>query len=203
VGAAPFSWTGFYIGASGGYAWGDSDWTDLGGLGSNVKFNDLKGAIGGGQVGYNRQNGPLVLGVEGTITSGIDQSGRVLSATLGTDVKWMATAVGRVGYAFGNSLAYAKGGYAAAGIEINGDNGVETFTHRELHNGWTVGGGWEYAFTRNLSLGVEYNFYDFGSERHAFTTTLGHPISVRQTRRLTAFLDGSTSSSTMIVVTRR
>jgi outer membrane immunogenic protein len=189
AGAAPFSWTGFYIGASGGYAWGESTWTDLGGLGANVKFDDLKGGIGGGQLGYNLQTGPWVLGVEGTITSGIDQTGIVLGTTLGTDVRWMATAVGRVGYAWGRTMGYVKGGYATANIEITGNNGIATFSSREQHNGWTIGGGWEYAFTKNLSLGVEYNYYDFGSERHnTVPVPVGGPISVNEDTRVSSVL---------------
>lgn len=180
VGAAPFSWTGFYIGGHAGYGWGESDWTDLNGnLGANVRFEDLQGAIGGGQVGYNWQSGPLVLGVEGTITGGsVDQTGTVGSASLTTDVEWMATVVGRLGYAFDRSMIYVKGGYATASIELKGDNGADTFSASERHNGWTVGAGWEYAFVKNLTLGVEYNYYDFGSERYAITTANGLALDI-------------------------
>src|SRR5260370_28126394 len=54
----PFTWTGPYAGAFGGYGWSTS-----GGL-------DAKGGFGGGQIGYNIQTGSLVLGIEGDIAGG-------------------------------------------------------------------------------------------------------------------------------------
>src|SRR5437899_1290899 len=54
----PFTWTGAYAGAHGGYGWSTS-----GGL-------DAKGGFGGGQIGYNMQTGTLVLGIEGDIAGG-------------------------------------------------------------------------------------------------------------------------------------
>ena len=77
-GCCAFSWTGFYVGVHAGYAWGESDWIDLlGTLGADVRFEDLRGGIGGGQLGFNWQSGPLVFGVEATLSgSRIDQTGR-------------------------------------------------------------------------------------------------------------------------------
>src|SRR6267143_6191725 len=54
----PFTWTGPYAGAFGGYGGSTS-----GGL-------DAKGGFGGGQIGYNIQTGSLVLGIEGDIAGG-------------------------------------------------------------------------------------------------------------------------------------
>lgn len=48
----PFSWTGFYGGINGGYAWDQSSWGDPAvGVGSG-NFNTSGGLIGG-QLGYN------------------------------------------------------------------------------------------------------------------------------------------------------
>src|SRR5215831_4345232 len=63
----PFSWTGFYIGANLGGAWGQRNLTDtLFGLSlSNV--NNKGAFIGGGQLGFNYQFGNFVLGIEADI----------------------------------------------------------------------------------------------------------------------------------------
>src|SRR3569833_1416916 len=48
-----FSWTGFYAGINGGYGW------------SSSFADNAKGAIYGGQVGYNMQFSSFVVGLEG------------------------------------------------------------------------------------------------------------------------------------------
>ena len=52
---------------------------------------------------------------------------------------WFGTVRARAGVAFGQALIYATGGFAFA----------------DDANGWTVGGGLEYAFTNNLSAKIE------------------------------------------------
>jgi len=170
-GCCGFSWSGLYVGVHAGYGWGDSTWTEPGVPGA-VKFEDLKGAIGGGQVGFNWQTGPWVIGIEGTFSGGsIDETETF--GVLTTKVEWIATAVGRLGYAWDRSLIYVKGGYAGASVELSGDNGFDTFKASEWHNGWTVGASWEVAVSKNLSLGLEYNFYDLGRGPHSITTANG------------------------------
>ena len=67
------SWTGFYIGVNGGYGWnndtGSSTCVNPTGGSSGCDFgvgNVVKpgGGLFGGQIGYNWQTGPVVLGVE-------------------------------------------------------------------------------------------------------------------------------------------
>src|SRR5262249_17742057 len=55
-----YNWTGFYLGINGGGGWGHSNWDSAGNF-------SLTGGLIGGTVGYNWQQGPLVLGVEGDI----------------------------------------------------------------------------------------------------------------------------------------
>ena len=60
-----------------------------------------------------------------------------------TKETWVATARGRVGYAFNNLLFYGTGGYAAAGV----GQGIYDNAHNMLastsstRSGWTAGGG--------------------------------------------------------------
>src|SRR5215471_9098997 len=64
--APPFSWTGFYLGANIGGAWGRRSVTDsLFGLSLSNSVNNNGAFIGGGQLGYNYQCGNFVLGIEG------------------------------------------------------------------------------------------------------------------------------------------
>jgi opacity protein-like surface antigen len=71
-----FSWSGFYVGANAGYAWGKSDVTASAAgppAGFNAAFQNYfntngtfglnpKGFVGGAQAGFNYQTGMLVYG---------------------------------------------------------------------------------------------------------------------------------------------
>jgi outer membrane immunogenic protein len=180
--AAVYNWTGFYVGAHVGWARVDLDSTVVaappgfgtGGLGGSSD----DGFLGGGQVGFNYQVGVWVFGIEGDIAwTDIGRSGTFapLPGVLVTDsvgVDWLATVTGRIGYAFGNALVYAKGGVAwmdwSSNVTVTGlVGGPFTATGGATETGWTVGAGLEYGFTPNWSAKIEYNYLDFGSERTA------------------------------------
>src|SRR5436190_5143888 len=62
VPVAVYDWTGFYVGAHGGWARTDKRWS-LPGTGEVANYN-ANGPIGGVQAGYNWQSGNWVLGAE-------------------------------------------------------------------------------------------------------------------------------------------
>src|SRR5437870_5545658 len=64
--SAELIWTGFYAGGHIGGAWSDTQWANVSLTGESVT-NNTNGIFGGGQVGYNRQFGPIVLGVEASL----------------------------------------------------------------------------------------------------------------------------------------
>jgi outer membrane immunogenic protein len=166
--AAPFSWTGFYVG--GHLGWGFTDFN------TGVGSADLDGFLGGLQTGFNYQIGQWVLGIEGDISwtdiseSGSDGLGNGYSASL----DWLASITGRVGVAFDNALLYAKGGIAFADTSASvtliapfGPIPAGTYTVDDTSTGWTLGAGLEYAFWDNWSAKIEYQYYSFETDDFA------------------------------------
>jgi outer membrane immunogenic protein len=144
VPAQIYNWTGFYIGGHVGGAFRGDDNNVLGGS-SDGTF------MGGVQVGYDYQFSPnWVMGLEANY-SFKDTNGIFANRNLGS-------VTGRLGYTWGPTLLYAKGGYAWADTRFTngfgGDGG---------RDGYTVGAGLEYLFTQNWSGKIEYQYYDFGN----------------------------------------
>lgn len=137
------------------------------------------GFTGGGQIGYNYQFAPnWVVGVEADINAlshtasnsgaGLTPGGTTVTAFGNSmESEWIATFRGRLGYAFDRSLIYATGGLALLGTKYS-----QTFITANIPSsivnsgsqttaGWTVGGGWEYAFMNNWSVKAEYLYARF------------------------------------------
>src|SRR5215469_16792829 len=67
--ATVYDWGGGYVGINGGYAFGQSEWSDPlnpSGLGSTGNFH-VNGGLVGGTAGVSGQFGAWVLGVEGDL----------------------------------------------------------------------------------------------------------------------------------------
>lgn len=189
--SAPFSWTGFYAGLHGGYAWSDADWDFVSGSGATTDrltggsapvgvSQSPDGLIAGGQIGYNWQTGPWVLGVEATLSGGaLDDrfksnfAGTAQDDIYKTEISWLFLGTARLGFASDRWLAYVKGGYAAARVELSttdvvgGNQG--SASSKRTHDGWTVGVGAEYMLVPGVTFGVEYNYIDLESARHTQT----------------------------------
>jgi outer membrane immunogenic protein len=171
VSAPPlFSWTGFYIGAHGGGAWGTSAWSDpFSALADSVSST---GFLAGGQVGFNYQLGNVVFGVEGDASwtnlngSSTDAAGDVHN----TQVDWTSTIAGRLGWALDRWLVYGKGGVAFAHDNSTlTDPFGNTATGVTTRVGWIAGAGTEYALGQNWSARVEYSFLGFPAQNVALT----------------------------------
>jgi outer membrane immunogenic protein len=181
-----FSWTGFYVGANVGYAWGDVDVRDTNGGVPPGPFNyDVDGFSGGVQIGYNMQVDRLVAGIE--LEGGymdLGGQGRIASSNPAAfqriDLNGGAYGIlsGRLGVTFGSSLFYGKAGWAY----FDGDAGQKTtnpgyVTHRTgAFSGAVYGGGWEHAFGGNWSVRVEYLHFNFGTEGGDQTSVSDPPI---------------------------
>jgi outer membrane immunogenic protein len=164
--AAPYNWTGFYVGVHGGYGFGNANFNFLP---LNISHS-IRGGLGGAQIGYNYQIANWVLGVEGEY-SFASLKGNSLCPNPAfmcfTNVKSVASLTGRVGYAFQPAmLIYAKGGPAWTRGNFGASNAANPEdTGNVTTTGWTAGAGLEYGFSRNWSAKIEYDYYDFGTKR--------------------------------------
>jgi outer membrane immunogenic protein len=157
---AAYNWSGFYVGAMGGYGWE----TDAG-----------SGGFGGGTVGYNWQlpGSQFVFGVEvdaagASIKDRFSEDAGGFLVTQETKINSFGSVTGRAGFAIDAALLYAKGGYAWANRKWSISDGVVTFSDSQTHTGYTIGGGLEYMFAPNWSAKGEYMFTSLGSEAYNF-----------------------------------
>jgi len=154
--AAPYNWTGFYIGINGGYGFGRSRWDGL-----PASF-DVNGGMVGGQLGYNWQFGQFVYGVEGDGDwTHLRGTASFAHCNVGCQTRndFLATARGRLGIAADRWLPYVTGGLAVGDIKAS----VPGFTGIDKTNaGWTVGGGMEFALSGNWTAKAEYLYVDLG-----------------------------------------
>ncbi len=175
-----FSWTGFYVGLNAGGKWiaNTSDTVTVGGVNFNFNNNNNNDSswIAGGQVGYNWQmpGSNWVFGIEGDIDAQDFNRSFVLAAPIGPFIagdsfgvksQWQASLRGRIGYAWDRTLLYATGGVAWTQLKGTvGLVGIGTFTDDQTITGGTVGGGLEYAWTNNISIGVEGRYTWYGNQ---------------------------------------
>ena len=186
----PYSWTGLYVGANGGYGWGGSqDWYIA--SGPFIGSGDTKGGLAGGQIGYNWQfNERWVVGaqfdgdwadingnannvfLDGRCSAGESDQ----SANCNTKIKSLFTLTGRLGYLpWQNTLVYGKAGIAWTSIDLNVNNVIDITggtcgpigtnqggynTNSHTKTAFTAGVGIEQRLWDRLSFFGEYDYVD-------------------------------------------
>ncbi|MCV3737933.1 outer membrane beta-barrel protein [Rhizobium sp. TRM96647] len=189
--SAARSWTGCYVGANAGYTRADVDATDapfrdgpFGG--SGISWNsagapyetigmDDGGLSGGLEAGCDYQ---FDLGGTAFVLGGVadfslmnlgDTGTSAISADThtGFDVDWAASARLRAGIAASDLLFYVTGGYALADVDVRAYDRTGA-TRMDVkgggtEGGWVAGGGVEWRFKPDWSVGLEYLHYDFGT----------------------------------------
>jgi outer membrane immunogenic protein len=175
-------WNKLYVGAHAGAAWGDSDWT-YPFFNSSTSPGLDTGTSFGGQVGILHQFGPIVAGAEVSYSglNDVDGSASCPNATYNcsNSVDNLLLANGRLGYAFGPLLIYGTGGYARADVSIETRVAATNalFEHAgDDASGWNIGGGIEYQFTHNVSLAVQYQHVDLGSNSYQLRDNANNPV---------------------------
>jgi outer membrane immunogenic protein len=172
-----YDWSGIYLGVHAGYAWGETEGTDINGwispfpdVASSLTA-DGDGLTAGGQIGYNMQMDSLVFGVEADL-SYLDVSGSETSSVypdnhVVSDDGYLGTLRARLGFAADRFMIYGTGGLAVGDTGSKWvDNGGGTQFELDTNSqwGWVAGGGVEYAATDSISVKAEYLYYDLGTE---------------------------------------
>jgi outer membrane immunogenic protein len=174
-----YDWSGFYVGAAGGYGFGNHDLNNINGpatsFGNATANYSSQGGLGGGEIGYNWQSGHIVVGVEadlfGAAINGTDSAavaaGTAFPGVTAADrdsLRWTGSLRARGGITVDRLMLFFTGGWAYGDIDHTSTDptfGTDKFT---VHaNGLTAGGGIAYALTNNLIGKVEYRYYNFDS----------------------------------------
>jgi outer membrane immunogenic protein len=181
IAAAIYDWSGFYIGANGGWGTSRKCWTNTSTFGvatiPNVSegCHDASGGTAGGQIGYRWQSSAWVFGLEGQ-GNWADFKGSNISTLLVTNnskIDAFGLFTGQVGYAWNNALLYVKGGGAVTSDKYSGTlPGFPIDSAKETRWGGTVGAGIEYGFAPNWSAALEYDHLFMGKATNTFTATI-------------------------------
>lgn len=181
-----YSWTGLYAGGTLGYAAVNDhvQYVD-GGHGCTTACGSQTdrsgGLLGGFQIGYNLQFGSWVFGPEADISAIAGPGGSESADCDGfgncrsmqhSRQSMIATVRGRFGYAFGQSLLYATGGWAAGKTTASAsDSGYvvpASWSVSGVRGGWTAGGGFEYALSSFWRIRAEALYYRLGYQTSYF-----------------------------------
>jgi outer membrane immunogenic protein len=178
--AAIYDWSGFYIGANGGWGSSHNCW-DVVPVATAEGCRDATGGVAGGQIGYRWQTSGWVFGIEAqgdwADLRGSNASLFFAGQTNRSKIDAFGLFTGQVGYAWNNALLYVKGGAALTDSRfttIDTATGILTSsTGDNTRWGGTVGVGIEYAFAPNWSVGVEYDHLFMQDKTLNFTTPAG------------------------------
>ncbi len=187
------TWSGLYVGTHIGWA-AASYTSELQGFPGNFVNGDHDTGIAGLHLGWQHQFGNIVIGLEGSysgtglFSSNGDRTAGGNPDCLGVNVAGplfscearlhnLLTLGPRIGWAINsNWMLYGTGGIAAGRLSdrvLLNSTGQVAGSTSAVHNGWFYGGGIEYAFGKNLMLGVEYLRVDLDSRLHCEIPSLG------------------------------
>jgi high affinity Mn2+ porin len=187
-----YDWTGFYFGEHTGYAWGNSNWTanaggavlDKGSLNLSQGYdasNQGGSWFNGLQMGYNRMlANRVVIGVEADVSASSfpnyfgNRIGNTISVEQGAglysdNILSSGTVRGRIGYAPGNWLFYATGGFAwtsAEQFQLTTANSTDSTIQQR--KGWVVGAGVEVPLIPHWTAKAEYLYTGYGNRNIEF-----------------------------------
>jgi outer membrane immunogenic protein len=193
---AIYDWTGFYIGANGGWGQARNCWDFLTVAGAVLTdgCREASGGLVGGQIGYRWQTGSWVWGVEGQgdwadlRASRVSLLNPLVSETAKVDGIGLIT--GQIGYAWNAALLYFKGGAAVTSNRFDVFStltGVGLASVSSTRWGGTVGVGFEYGFAPNWSVGLEYDHLFMGHANNSFSVV--NPVVAGALNRISEDVD--------------
>lgn len=188
-----YDWTGFYVGGHLGDAWGTSNWNTAPGISGSLdlyqpfdSFNEAGSFFEGLQAGYDLMlPNRVVLGalVDASFPawpnlSGISIGGTstFFSPSVGGAESYSETMLsfgtvrGRIGYAAGDWLLYATGGFAWTYDQLTLTQLASGTTQSPFlwRLGWAAGAGVEIPVAPHWTASLEYLFTDYGNGSATF-----------------------------------
>lgn len=188
------NFSGSYLGAHGGWTYYKNDWKDLDNYGFNFSFQDHigDGSLSGGsvhggvQTGYNFQVGCSLVGVQADWSWSDTEvsasytdfpTGPIGTLEAKSTVQWYGTVRARAGLVVDNLLLYVTGGLAYANFERKfaytaptaGAGSSQTFSSTSTLWGFVAGAGAEWNFGGGWSLGGEFLYLGFETDRQSYT----------------------------------
>ena len=195
---AKADWGGLYIGAGIGWQRSEIDWTYSNPVPANCCApitNDWDSAVASGFFGIQHQWGQVVIGVEASWSGLIqDRSAGTPGCIIGdprsceTGINHVFTIGPRLGFAPNHQwMVYVTGGYAAGTVTSK----LITFDNAsEYHEGWFIGGGFDWNVHGNWILGFEYRHIELGDALHCPFGGACAPLSNANNR----FIDATSDS---------
>jgi outer membrane immunogenic protein len=181
------NWSGPHLGIFSGYALGN--WT---GDATDYPHQPMNGWLGGALAGYDVQlSNNWIAGIEADISlSDIKQTDNYIDGAFTLKIDYLATLRGRLGYALNRTFFYATGGLAVAHIDFTGNQyhpggpGSPPFqaTADNMHYGYAIGGGIQWAMLDNMSFKAEYLWVDLPNKTYVPTMAPGGPTNSRRAR---------------------
>lgn len=193
VNTGAFSWSGSYVGANIGYAWGKSKFTDKDNWNSKNEQFSFKpdGFIGGIQGGYNWQVQNFVYGVEADIGSlnlrGATSQPSSFDTVASVKGKMYGSISARLGYAMDHTLFYVKtGGIYSNGKLIIDDSCNKApcgpgllYGSKKIGTGYQVGVGIEHMLNKHWTVKSEYSYSDFGNQTINSVNLYNNPLKYK------------------------
>lgn len=177
-------WSGAYFGGSAGGGWGSLRGTILNPTAEQLS-NDGGGLHGGGHLGVQSQFGHIVVGAEIELRGGnmSETSPSIIAPGLRyrTDVDWLLTLTGKLGYAWDRWLIYGRAGFASANVKVSGIAGPPTnadFGNTQRHSGFLIGAGIDYKFRPGIIIGLAYDYITLSEESVNATSNNGQPATL-------------------------